>query len=221
MRRDSSVSFNISTVVDVESESFLFRLVRVLKFSEWYKSEKKKRIGHNFFRWFQTICKNNWEIKISCEKTRIKLNWKKGKKSANKYYFGAMDHASAGFTSPWAAAVHLSQHAMNPTNIEHGFGHHGLTMDYSYYRCGWILCFSFSKIIFKLGRVVFFVFLCHTLTLLCSFFWQPEKKSTTTITEREKRVEIEFKFPLLLHLCEEMRHFSRLFTWRASTSLIQ
>lgn len=48
-----------------------------------------------------------------------------------------MDHASASFTSPWAAAV-LSQHAMNPTNIEHGFGHHGLTMDYSYYRCGWI-----------------------------------------------------------------------------------
>lgn len=45
-----------------------------------------------------------------------------------------MDHASASFTSPWAAAV-LSQHAMNPTNIEHGFGHHGLTMDYSYYRC--------------------------------------------------------------------------------------
>lgn len=86
-----------------------------------------------------------------------------------------MDHASAGFTSPWAAAV-LSQHAMNPTNIEHGFGHHGLTMDYSYYRCGWDLCFSFSKIIFKLGRVVFFVFLCHTLTLFFSFFDNPKKE---------------------------------------------
>lgn len=43
-----------------------------------------------------------------------------------------MDHASASFASPWAAAVSL--HA----NSEHGFGHPGLSMDlhgYSYYRC--------------------------------------------------------------------------------------
>lgn len=48
-----------------------------------------------------------------------------------------MDHASAGFASPWAAAV-LGGHAMGSTNTEHGFGHHGLSMDlhgYSYYRC--------------------------------------------------------------------------------------
>lgn len=45
-----------------------------------------------------------------------------------------MDHASASFASPWAAAV-LGGHA----NSEHGgFGHPGLSMDlhgYSYYRC--------------------------------------------------------------------------------------
>jgi hypothetical protein len=49
-----------------------------------------------------------------------------------------MDHASASFASPWAAAV-LGGHAMGAANTEHGFGHHGLsTMDlhgYSYYRC--------------------------------------------------------------------------------------
>lgn len=48
-----------------------------------------------------------------------------------------MDHASASFASPWAAAV-LGGHAMGSTNTEHGFGHHGLSMDlhgYSYYRC--------------------------------------------------------------------------------------
>lgn len=48
-----------------------------------------------------------------------------------------MDHASASFASPWAAAV-LGGHAMGTTNTEHGFGHHGLSMDlhgYSYYRC--------------------------------------------------------------------------------------
>lgn len=48
-----------------------------------------------------------------------------------------MDHASASFASPWAAAV-LGGHAMSSTNTEHGFGHHGLSMDlhgYSYYRC--------------------------------------------------------------------------------------
>ncbi|CRK97362.1 CLUMA_CG010753, isoform A [Clunio marinus] len=48
-----------------------------------------------------------------------------------------MDHASASFASPWAAAV-LGGHAMGSANTEHGFGHHGLSMDlhgYSYYRC--------------------------------------------------------------------------------------
>ena len=49
-----------------------------------------------------------------------------------------MDHASASFASPWAAAVLGGHHAMGSTNTEHGFGHHGLSMDlhgYSYYRC--------------------------------------------------------------------------------------
>lgn len=49
-----------------------------------------------------------------------------------------MDHASASFASPWAAAV-LGGHAMGSSNTDgHGFGHHGLSMDlhgYSYYRC--------------------------------------------------------------------------------------
>lgn len=57
-----------------------------------------------------------------------------------------MDHASASFASPWAAAV-LGGHAMGAANTEHGFGHHGLsTMDlhgYSYYRCEDARNFSF------------------------------------------------------------------------------
>lgn len=47
-----------------------------------------------------------------------------------------MDHASASFTSPWAAV--LGSHAITSSNAEHGFGHHhSLPMDlqYSYYRC--------------------------------------------------------------------------------------
>lgn len=47
-----------------------------------------------------------------------------------------MDHASASFTSPWAAV--LGSHAITSSNAEHGFSHHhGLPMDlqYSYYRC--------------------------------------------------------------------------------------
>lgn len=47
-----------------------------------------------------------------------------------------MDHASASFTSPWAAV--LGSHAISSSNTEHGFSHHhGLPMDlqYSYYRC--------------------------------------------------------------------------------------
>lgn len=84
-----------------------------------------------------------------------------------------MDHASASFTSPWAAAV-LSQHAMNPTNIEHGFGHHGLTMDYSYYRCGlnWTILFSL--------RSCHVLLLRHTLTLLLSKKRRVDRWQTAT-----------------------------------------
>lgn len=64
-----------------------------------------------------------------------------------------MEHASASFASPWAAAV-LGGHAMGSTNSEHGFGHHGLSMDlhgYSYYRCERkhqkISCFSHENIV--------------------------------------------------------------------------
>lgn len=115
-----------------------------------------------------------------------------------------MDHASASFTSPWAAAV-LSQHAMNPTNIEHGFGHHGLTMDYSYYRCGWIE---------------------HNFFVSCSS--SPSSSPHLTLSRHHKKNDDNNKASQdwiqkreLNFLCEQkMRYFSRLFTWCASFSVV-